>query len=156
MANSSGGSRKLLWLMAVLVVVSVSAAGAAFYMVLGQGEPRAAQAQATPERRAPIFVKIDPFTVNLADDNYGSRLLYTGISLKVGDQETREILQEHMPQVRSRLLMLFTGQQASELTHPGGKAQLADKVIATLHEPMTDYQPDLLIDDVLFTEFIVQ
>lgn len=156
MANTGGGSRKLLWLMAILVVVSVSAAGAALYMVMGQGEPRAAQSQAAPERRAPIFVKIDPFTVNLADDVYGSRLLYTGISLKVGDQTTRDILQEHMPQVRSRLLMLFSGQEARELTHPDGKVRLADKVIATLHEPMTDYQPDLKIEDVLFTEFIVQ
>jgi flagellar FliL protein len=156
MAKTGGGSNKLLWLMAILVVVSVSAAGAALYMVMGQSEPRSAQAQAAPERRAPIFVKIDPFTVNLADDVYGSRLLYTGISLKVGDHETRDILQEHMPQVRSRLLLLFSGQQASELTQPGGKVQLADKVIATLHEPMTEHQPDLIIEDVLFTEFIVQ
>ncbi|AXY42192.1 flagellar basal body-associated protein FliL [Halomonas sp. JS92-SW72] len=156
MANTGGGSRKLLWLMAVLVILSVSAAGAALYMVMGQGEPRAAQAQTMPERRAPIFVKIDPFTVNLADDVYGSRLLYTGISLKVGDQQTRDILQEHMPQVRSRLLMLFSGQEARELTQPDGKVRLAEKVMATLHAPMTDYQPDLLIEDVLFTEFIVQ
>ncbi|WP_445001159.1 flagellar basal body-associated protein FliL [Halomonas mongoliensis] len=156
MAKTGGSSSKLLWLMAILVVVSVSAAGAALYMVMGQGEPHAAQTQSVPERRAPIFVKIDPFTVNLADDVYGSRLLYTGISLKVGDHETRDILQEHMPQVRSRLLMLFSGQQASELTQPGGKAQLAEKVSATLHEPMTEHQPDLIIEDVLFTEFIVQ
>lgn len=156
MAKSGGGSRKLLWLMVVLVVVSLSAAGAALYMVMGQGENRASQAQASPERRAPIFLKIDPFTVNLADDVHGSRLLYAGLTLKVGDQETSDILKEHMPQVRSRLLLLFSGQEASELTSPGGKAELADKVVATLSDHMTEHQPDLLIEDVLFTEFIVQ
>lgn len=157
MAKSGGGSRKLLWLMVVLVVVSLSAAGAALYMVMGgQGENRASQAQASPERRAPIFLKIDPFTVNLADDVHGSRLLYAGLTLKVGDQETSDILKEHMPQVRSRLLLLFSGQEARELTSPGGKAELADKVVETLSDPMTEHQPDLLIEDVLFTEFIVQ
>ncbi len=156
MAKSGGGSRKLLWLMVVLVVVSLSAAGAALYMVMGQGENRASQAQASPERQAPIFVKVEPFTVNLADDARGSRLLYTGLTLKVGNEETREILKEHMPQVRSRLLMLFSGQEASELTSPGGKAQLADDIVAALGDPMTEHQPELLVDDVLFTEFIVQ
>ncbi len=159
MANSKGGSRTLLWLMMVLVVLSSSAAAAAIYLMLEQGkggDQSAMQAQTPPEPRAPIFVKIDPFTVNLADDVYGTRLLYTGMSLKVGDTQTRDILQEHMPQVRSRLLVLFSGQEARELTGPGGKQALADKVQAVLHDPMTEYQPELVIEDVLFTEFIVQ
>lgn len=154
MAKTGGGSRKLLWIISILAVVSVCAAGAALYMVMGQGESRAAQA--VPERRAPIFVKIDPFTVNLADDTHGSRLLYTGISLKVGDQQTQDILLEHMPQVRSRLLMLLSGQESRELTRPDGRLQLAEKIMATLQPPMTEHQPDLIIEDVLFTEFIVQ
>ncbi|PMR70500.1 flagellar basal body-associated protein FliL [Halomonas heilongjiangensis] len=159
MATSTGGSRKLLWLMVILVVLSSSAAAAAIYLVLGQrpaADPAATQAEVVPERRAPIFVKIDPFTVNLADDAYGSRLLYAGLSLKVGDDETREILEAHMPQVRSRLLMMFAGQQASELTGPASKQRLGDQVLAVLDPPMTDHQPELVIEDVLFTEFIVQ
>ncbi|QOR39217.1 flagellar basal body-associated protein FliL [Billgrantia diversa] len=158
MAKSTGGSSKLLWLMILLVLLSTAAAGAAIYMVLndrsGNGE-EAIQTQQL-ERQAPIFIKIEPFTVNLADDNFGSRLLYTGISLKVGNEETREILDEHMPQVRSRLLMLFSGKQASELTTPSGKRRLSEEVIAMLSEPLTEPQPSLEIQDVLFTEFIVQ
>ena len=158
MAKSTGGSPKLLWLMILLVLLSTAAAGAAFYMVMndrnsgGEGSVQTQQLQ----RQAPIFVQIDPFTVNLADDNFGSRLLYTGISLRVGNDETREILAEHMPQVRSRLLMLFSGKRANELTTPEGKRRLSDEVIATLAEPLTEPQPPLDIRDVLFTEFIVQ
>ncbi|MFQ3788111.1 flagellar basal body-associated protein FliL [Halomonas sp. A29] len=158
MAKSTGGSSKLLWLMILLVLLSTAAAGAAIYMVMndrgGDGEGRLQTQQI--QRQAPIFVKIDPFTVNLADDNFGSRLLYTGISLKVGNNETREILTEHMPQVRSRLLMLFSGKQATELTTPDGKRRLSDEVVAVLSEPLTEPQPPLVIQDVLFTEFIVQ
>ncbi|MGM0535179.1 MAG: flagellar basal body-associated protein FliL [Pseudomonadota bacterium] len=159
MAKSRGGSRKLLWSMMVLLILSSSAAAVALYMVFNQPDSEtqsAANAQVAPEQKTPIFLPIEPFTVNLADDDYGPRLLYTGLSLKLDDEQGKEILEEHMPQVRSRLLTLFSGKQASELTSPGGKQRLAEEVIAALEAPMSENQPDLTIDDVLFTEFIVQ
>ncbi|MGM0987952.1 MAG: flagellar basal body-associated protein FliL [Pseudomonadota bacterium] len=159
MAKSRGGSRKLLWSMMVLLILSSSAAAVALYMVFnqpGSETQSAANAQVAPEQKTPIFLPIEPFTVNLADDDYGPRLLYTGLSLKLDDEQGKEILEEHMPQVRSRLLTLFSGKQASELTSPGGKQRLAEEVIAALEAPMSENQPDLTIDDVLFTEFIVQ
>lgn len=159
MAKSTGGSRKLLWVLVFLVVLSSGGAAAAIYLVLNQDAGPAAEAsevQLPAVRKTPIFVKVDPFTVNLADDDYGSRLLYTGMSLKVGDDQTREILMEHMPQVRSRLLIMFSGQQAKELTQPGGKQALSEQVLAVLQEPLAENQPPLVIEEVLFTEFIVQ
>ena len=160
MANSQGGSSKLVWLMILLVLLSLAAAGAAIYMVMSERNANgsgsgSAQVQQL-ERQVPIFVKVEPFTVNLADDNFGSRLLYAGISLKVTSAESREILTEHMPQVRSRLLLLFSGKQAGELITPEGKRRLSDEVAAVLSEPLTQPQPPLQIEDVLFTEFIVQ
>lgn len=158
MANSKGGSSKLLWLLVVLVLLSSVAAGVAIYMVMNDGsdsDDGNLQSQQV-QRQSPIFVTIEPFTVNLADDRYGSRLLYTGLTLKVGNEESREILEENMPQVRSRLLTLFSGKEAKELTSPEGKQMLAEEVVATLTQPMTEPQPSLEIRDVLFTEFIVQ
>jgi len=159
MAKSRGGSRKLLWLMMVLLILSSSAAAVAIYMVLTQQDSEAqsvTQTEVMPEPKAPIFMPIKPFTVNLADDDYGPRLLYTGLTLKLGDEESKAILEQHMPQVRSRLLTLFSGKQAGELTSPGGKQRLADQVVAALEAPMSVNQPEVAINDVLFTEFIVQ
>ncbi|XKE45451.1 flagellar basal body-associated protein FliL [Halomonas organivorans] len=157
MAKSSGGSRTLLWILVVLVVLASSAAAAALFMVFNQddGQAKADEPQAV-EYQAPIFVEIEPFTVNLADDDYGARLLYAGISLKVADTQSKELLASHMPQVRSRLLTLLAGKQAAELTSPNGKQRLAEQVKAALEAPMAETQPELTIDDVLFTEFIVQ
>ncbi len=157
MAKSTGGSSKLLWLMILLVLMSTAAAGVAIYLVMSDRNDGTGNMQGQQlERQAPIFLKIDPFTVNLADDDFGSRLLYAGLSLKVGNEETRAILHEHMPQVRSRLLMLFSGKQAGQLTSPEGKRRLSEEVIAVLSDPLTQPQPPLDIRDVLFTEFIVQ
>lgn len=157
MAESSNGSKKLIWIMVFLVLLSSAGAAAALYMVMGRDtDTDTSEAQQVTERQAPIFLRIEPFTVNLADDTHGSRLLYVGVTLRVGEEQSKELLDEHMPQVRSRLLTLFSGKQATELTSPEGKQQLANEVIDRLSVPMTENQPPLDLREVLFTEFIVQ
>ncbi|MYL24631.1 flagellar basal body-associated protein FliL [Vreelandella massiliensis] len=159
MAETSGGSKKLLWVMILLVLLSSAGAAAAIYMVMnqeGNGSSAEAQAQVQPERQSPIFLDIEPFTVNLESDRGGSRLLYTGITLRVGNEQSKEILAEHMPQVRSRLLMLLSGKKASELTSPEGKRALSREIIDALSEPLAENQAPLDLREVLFTEFIVQ
>tara|TARA_Y100001947_G_scaffold157223_1_gene167063 strand:- start:1822 stop:2301 length:480 start_codon:yes stop_codon:yes gene_type:complete len=155
MAESSGGSKKLLWVMIILVLLSSAGAAAAIYLVLDQRDSGEVQQQ-TIELTPPVFTRIEPFTVNLADDRYGSRLLYTGITLRVGNEQSKTIIEEHMPQVRSRLLILLSGKQANELTSTEGKEELAQAIISRLNVPLTENQPPLDLREVLFTEFIVQ
>ncbi|CAO1658551.1 MULTISPECIES: flagellar basal body-associated protein FliL [Halomonadaceae] len=158
MAETSGGSKKLLWIMIILVLLSSIGAAVAIYMVIDQRKDgtETAEVQQAMERATPIFMRIEPFTVNLVDDGYGSRLLYTGVTLRVGNEESKVILEEHMPQVRSRLLMLLSGKQADELTSTEGKQQLAQSIVDRLNVPLTENQPPLDLREVLFTEFIVQ
>jgi len=155
MAESSGGSKKLLWVMIILVLLSSAGAAAAIYLVLDQRDSGEVQQQ-TIELTPPVFTRIEPFTVNLADDRYGSRLLYTGITLRVGNEQSKTIIEEHMPQVRSRLLILLSGKQANELTSTEGKEELAQAIISRLNVPLSENQPPLDLREVLFTEFIVQ
>ncbi|MCS2610242.1 flagellar basal body-associated protein FliL [Halomonas dongshanensis] len=156
MAESSGGSKKLLWVMIILVLLSSIGAAAAIYMVLDQRGGDESKSEPVAQRETPLFLRIDPFTVNLADDRLGSRLLYTGMTLRVGNDETTQILTEHMPQVRSRLLILLSSKQASDLTTVEGKEQLGRDIIDRLSVPLTENQPPLDLREVLFTEFIVQ
>ncbi len=158
MAEASGGSKKLLWIMIVLVLLSSAGAAAGIYLVLDQrgGNAENGETQQKVEHVPPVFTRIDPFTVNLADDRYGSRLLYTGITLRVGNEQSKAIIEEHMPQVRSRLLILLSGKQANELTSTEGKEELAQAIISRLNVPLTENQPPLDLREVLFTEFIVQ
>lgn len=158
MAEQSGGSKKLLWIMIILVLLSSAGAAVAIYMVMDQRNDGSedAEMQQAMELESPIFMRIEPFTVNLADDSYGSRLLYTGVTLRVGNESSKAILEEHMPQVRSRLLMLLSGKQADELTSSEGKQQLAQAIVDRLNVPLTENQPPLDLREVLFTDFIVQ
>lgn len=160
MAESSKGAGKSRWLViGLLLILIASAVATAAYLFLGNsGDAAAGEAQSAEpvEAPVPIFVKVKPFTVNLGGDEYESRLLYIGLSLRVQNEQSQALLTDHMPQVRSRLLMLLSGQSAQELTTPDGKTQLAKDILAMLKEPLTEPQPPLEIRDVLFTEFIVQ
>lgn len=158
MSESQGSGRKTGWLLGLMMVITVSVTGVNGYFLLKDKDTppvSATQAVITPAPE-PIFVKIDPFTVNLQADDYGPRLLYTGLSLKVGNTESRDLIVTHMPQVRNRLLLLLSGQNPEEVTSAGGKERLAARILEQLRQPLAEPQPALIIDDVLFTEFIVQ
>ncbi|WP_116366368.1 flagellar basal body-associated protein FliL [Parahaliea mediterranea] len=157
MANTQGDSRKMWWLVIALLFITTGLAATNIYLLTRQGESGASEEVAeVSESGPPIFVDIAPFTVNLQTDGYGNRLLYAGVSLQVGDEATRDFLTQHMPQLRSRLLTLFSGQEAAELISTHGKQQLVAGVMDLLREPMAQPQPELAVRNVLFTEFIVQ
>ncbi|WP_166643027.1 flagellar basal body-associated protein FliL [Alcanivorax sp. 24] len=150
------GSRKLVWLIAALLVMTTSLAAANVYLLMDKSGDSKLAAKVVQTARSPIYVKVDPFTVNLRDDFCGRHLLYAGISLQVGDSTTEDFLNDFMPQVRSRLLLLTSGQKAGEMMTPEGKAALIEKILALFEKELVSGQPTLRVDDVLFTEFIVQ
>lgn len=159
MAEPKRNSSKLFWLMIGLTVLSIGAAGTAAYLMwkTNNNNVPVEEEETGPIKRLPIFVDITPFTVNITSSRGVSHLLYIGMTFKVGTTETRDVLEEHMPQVRSRLLIALSSQKADELTSIDGKTQLAATLISTLQEPpLADYQPELALEEVLFTEFIVQ
>ncbi|OLO05574.1 flagellar basal body-associated protein FliL [Salinicola socius] len=160
MAEAMAAPRKkrpmlLVGLLLVLLAVASSVAVYFFLDARDDTEAGATVDQAPSEPPIPIFVTIQPFTVNLQSD-YGDRLLYVGLSLRVSDDATSAFLTQHMPEVRSRLLMLLSGKSAQELIKPEGKVQLKQQILGLFDEPITTPQPTLSIDDVLFSDFIVQ
>lgn len=165
MAKLNGVSRKALWLVALLLVVALGVSAANIYLLWDQrGNPAQAQepqgaedgtGHATPAS-APVFVKIAPFTVNLQSDQFDDRLLYVGLTLRVADAGTQTRLEELMPLLRSRLLLLLSEQKDAELVAPGGKQALASQILALFDQPLTQPQAPLPVEEVLFTEFIVQ
>ena len=78
------------------------------------------------------------------------------LALQVADTETESYLLEHMPQLRSRMLMLLSGQSSQTVATQQGKESLKAEILELFAQPRDDGQPELQVDDVLFTEFIVQ
>ena len=153
MADSPNRSSKLGWLIALMVILLGALVAINMYLLLSDDsddddEETVEQVEAP---RPVLYVKLEPFTVNLQGELCGQRL-----SLQVADTETESYLLEHMPQLRSRMLMLLSGQSSQTVATQQGKESLKAEILELFAQPRDDGQPELQVDDVLFTEFIVQ
>jgi len=58
--------------------------------------------------------------------------------------------------VRSRILLLLSSKTASELVTVEGKRKLADDIIAQIRKPFAPNAPEVKVNDVFFTSFVIQ
>lgn len=145
-------SKRALWI-PLLVLVTLAACATAGYSYW-RLEYRAAPAAPKNEPPAmPVFFPLDTFTVNLGD---ADRVLYVGVTLRMKTEADRARLNDYLPEVRSRMLLLLSRQDATKLATDDGKKQLAADIKATLSAPLIVGQPKQEITDVLYTAFILR
>lgn len=152
--NALPKSRKRYIWMPLLVLITLAACATAGYSYWRmQQQPAAAQAKAPEPPPAPVFYALDTFTVNLGD---ADRVLYIGVTLRLKDEATRQRLSEFLPEVRSRLLLLFSRQDSAALATDEGKQKLVEAIKNTLAPPLVAGQPQQAVSDVLYTAFILR
>ncbi|KFK93568.1 MULTISPECIES: flagellar basal body-associated protein FliL [unclassified Serratia (in: enterobacteria)] len=144
-------------LLVLLALGLCAAAGYGWWLTQQpKGGKSTAAAQKTPPP-APVFMPLDTFTVNLlTPDNNPERVLYIGLTLRLPDEATRRQLNDFLPEVRSRLLMLLARQTPEQLATEQGKQQLVVQIKDTLSTPLVKGLPKQAISDVLFTAFILR
>ena len=153
---------KLLKLALLVIAIMAVTLGSTFYFlktsgILNGGQPTEAapvvEKPAPPAK--PIFLKLDPFTVTLRDNNT-TRILYVEITLRVDDDKSREYLSEYMPEVRNRVISELSKKTPAYLQTNEGREELAANIVKSLTEP---YQPNPerpRLSNVLFTAFVIQ
>ena len=153
-------TRKTPWLLILLLaLVVVAASSGGTYLYFSQHGMAAEAVTVEPvaqKPQAPRLVTIAPMTVNLVNERDEQSLLYVGFALEVADDATQAQLQQYMPQVRSQLLTLLSGQNSAQVITPQGKAALAERILHTLGQPLAPQQPAPSVLRVLYTDFIVQ
>lgn len=65
-------------------------------------------------------------------------------------------MNDYLPEVRSRLLLLLSRQSAAALSNEQGKQDLVKQIKAVLAPPLVQGQPQQVVNDVLFTAFILR
>jgi len=139
----------------LLIGASLLAAGAVAYVFL---VPKAAAHQAEaakPAPEKPIFVALEPFTVNLQGEGR-AKFLHVGMALKVHGEPSKAQITEFMPELRSRALMLLSNRSADSLVSPDDKARLAEEIRSELNRPLNGDLPEQGITSVAFNTFVVQ
>jgi flagellar protein FliL len=158
MATSSpiekpSNNRKNIVLIAALVVFGIAGAAAAYYFLIGKHKEPAAPAVVVVEE--PIFVALEPFTVNL-QPNGRIRFLHVALSLKLADTKAQSQATKYLPEVRSRILAVLSNRQPDSLLTSNDKTQLAGEITAALNQPFGPNLPATNVSSVLFTTFILQ
>jgi flagellar FliL protein len=132
------GRKKLILIVAALLSITL-AAGAGVVFVLkkqaavhaaadedGEAAPAARAAAAEP-KAPPVFVPLDPFTVNLADRD-AERYVQIGMTLEVDDAKMGDRIKLFMPAIRNNILMAIADKTAGQLMDREGKRRLALEV----------------------------
>lgn len=158
-----GGKKKLLLIiLAALITVGVVAAAGYTWYELRSIKSQMTNPQAEnknevpPESVMPVYADIDTFTVSLKPEDADSdHVLYIGLTLKMKDDAAKALLEKYLPEVRSRLLVLFSQQTANNLSVDGGKEKLMQEIKKVVSTPLTGQQT-IMVTDVLFNAFILR
>ena len=119
-------SKKLVMGAAAALVVVISA-GAGWYFSKGNQAAHVEEVKVVPPK-TPIFVALEPFTVNLQRE-ITDQYLQLGITMKVFDAENEVKIKASLPEIRSKILQLLTTKTATELLTAEGKTKLVKEIM---------------------------
>jgi flagellar FliL protein len=175
---------KLLLIIIIAVVAVLVIGGGAAFLLMGKKAPQTDEegdeAPAKEEKAkkdhaaeaAPVFVKLDAFTVKLQTETQDAYLQAIP-ELRVLDIHTGDKIKAYMPEIRHKVLLILSGKKASDFATPQGVQQLSNEMRVTINgiieptpqrkkgklaatEPGDLAGPDDPVQAVLFTSFIVQ
>lgn len=145
-------SRKLRTTLLFMVPLGLAGAvGVGYYYLNNQP----ARPPAVVKVEEPIFIALDPFTVNLQPNGRG-RFLHVAVTLKMTDAKSQVQVTQYLPEVRSRALTLLSNRDAEHLVTSEDKAKLSSELMAVLNQPFGPNLPQQKIASVMFTTFMVQ
>lgn len=134
-------SNKKLLLGVIGALVLVIAGGAGWFFTRSHEAPHAGEVKVAPPK-TPIFVKLEPFTVNLKREE-SDQYLQLGLTFKVFEIENETKIKTSLPEIRSKILQLLTTKTATELLTAEGKNRLikdimsmSNAVIGISHAPV--------------------
>jgi flagellar FliL protein len=117
--------------------------------------------------KPPVFVPLDPFTVNLRVlEDEDKHYLQADISLRVSDIKTADSLKGWMPEIRNRVNLILISKSLNDVQADNGQEKLQGEILMGLNamfgipppppevsHAQAPYGP---IQGVLFNSFIVQ
>ncbi|MBC3872287.1 flagellar basal body-associated protein FliL [Undibacterium flavidum] len=144
--------RKLLVIIAAAVLVLAGVGGGAVFFM---SKKKAPDKEHKEEAKAPVFLALEPFVVNLQSE-FGEKYLQVQMTLQVPDEVQSNLIKANMPQVKSRLIMLLSSKSAEGLLTPEGKDTLIQEITTQINLPFAAKGEPQKVSGVFFTSFVVQ
>jgi flagellar protein FliL len=137
----------------VALALALGAGGGGAWWWLNKDAGAAQASVAAP--RPPVFMNLEPFTVNLAPED-GEHYLQTSLVLQVADDKVVETLKSYLPVIRNRVLLLLSAKRPSDLATSEGKAKLVDELTGAVRESVPGTTPDRGIVQTYIGGFVIQ
>ncbi|MGD8991742.1 MAG: flagellar basal body-associated FliL family protein [Desulfobacterales bacterium] len=152
-------SNKIMFLLIAVMLVLTVGLAAGFFMMWGKLSDMnsAANAAVTTEAEQSqtaqlgTLFSLETFIVNLADVER-SRYLRVTMDLELAESADTDKLNDRLPQVRDRILMILPSKTFEEIASVEGKTALRDEIIGKLNSLF----PKEMVTNIFFTEFVVQ
>ncbi|MGL6246823.1 flagellar basal body-associated protein FliL [Pseudomonas sp.] len=140
---------------ALLLAIGMSVGATWFFMHNAQSKPAAAETAVVGKQPA-IFEPMAPAFVANYNVSGRQRYMQVSITLQGRNQTDLEALKVHMPVIRNNLVMLFSGQDFATLATPVGQEMLRQKATASVQEVAQKELGKVVIEQLLFTNFVLQ
>lgn len=155
----TGRWRRWRWWLLGVVLLFLLVPVVVALMMMRQGAVEAVDetAAAAPERPASAlyYPLRPPFVVNF-EHRGRVRYLQVSITLMARDPAVIEAVQQHMPLIRNRVILLLGGEDFEELRTDEGRELLRLALLEALQEILEEELGKPGIEQVLFTNFVMQ
>ena len=166
--NAGGGKKKLILLVVIgLLLVGLSVGGTLVALKFlggddgaqgGEEADAAAEAAAAEETRSlpAIYYPLKPTIIVNFNARGRQRFLQADVSLMVREDDVVAAIEEHSTMLQHGLLMLFSGQDYSELQTAEGKELLRQMALEEVQRLLEQEIGKGGVEQVLFTNFVMQ
>lgn len=146
----------LLVVLALLLAVGLSVGATWFFLQKSTSKPTPAPEVTSNVKAAAVYEALTPAFVANYNQNGRPRYMQVSITLQGRDQAALDELKVHMPLIRNNLVMLFSAQSFDSLATPIGQEMLRQKATASVQEVAQKELGKVVIDQLLFTNFVLQ
>ncbi|MBK5511016.1 MULTISPECIES: flagellar basal body-associated protein FliL [unclassified Pseudomonas] len=152
------GKLKLIIAIVVAVLLAIGlSVGATWYFMHSAASKPAVVADTAPAGKQPaVFEPMAPAFVANYNQNGRQRYMQVSITMQGRNQADLDALKVHMPVIRNNLVMLFSGQDFATLATPVGQEMLRQKATASVQEVAQKELGKVVIEQLLFTNFVLQ
>ena len=152
--EKKGGNKLILIIAAALLGIGIGAVGV--YFMVGSSESEVDPAELEPKIVKSIYQKVEkPFIVNFQGKGK-QRYLQVDVTYKGKDQAAMDALVKHAPVVKNNLNQLFSSQELSELQTEAGREFLLQESTKIVQAFLQKEIGSPGIEEVLFTNFVMQ
>ncbi|MAD74937.1 MAG: flagellar basal body-associated protein FliL [Rheinheimera sp.] len=168
LSEGKGGIKKIMLLVIAVLVLLVLAAGAYFYFLGSESLQSAAGDDVSamqgsdgggqpsgPEGNALYVAMPRPFVFNVPGAAR-DRLVQIKVQLLVRGSNNETIALRHIPLIEASLVAAFASANADELITTTGKDALKNKALSDLQQALLEVAGSVVVEEVLFTSFVMQ